>query len=320
MRAGMLAAGLATLALTSTVCAQSSYPNHPIQVVVGWSPGAAVDIMTRSVAEEMSKSLGQKLVVVNREGAAGTIGFAAVANAAHDGYTLGAGPVHSINVAGHMMNKRKPFDVDSFEYVCQTFVNDFTIAVRKDAPYASILDLVAAMRAQPGKLSYGHLGPGSIPHLAMVEFLQRVDAQAVGVPYRGDAQVLPALIGGSIDIGVSSLLSVLAQADNVRVLAVFGDKRSQALPELPSLSEQGIQMSPNRGMNGIIAPKGTPPDIINLLSKACEAAVRSESVTTLARQIQSGANFLDSPAFARAIREDYRVKGELIRRLNLVMD
>lgn len=316
MEARFLVSAVIAGLLTTAAGAQDTYPDHPVQMFLGWSPGAAVDLMARSVAEEMSKLLGQRFVVVNREGGAGTIAFAAVANAQPDGYTLATGPVHSINVAGHM-RKAKPFDVDSFEYVCQTFVNDFTISVREDSPYRSIKDLISAMHARPGKLSYGHLGPGSIPHLAFVEFLQKVEADVVGVPYRGDAQVIPSLMSGNIDIGVSSLLSVLPHAGKLRVLAVFGDERNQAFPDLPSLKEQGIEISPNRGMNGIMAPKGTSPEILKILRRACEAAVRSQSVQMVARQIQSGAAFLDSPAFTKAIYADYRRKGELIKRLNL---
>src|SRR5262245_53444247 len=126
----------AASALSTVAAAQSAYPDRPIQVMVGWAPGAAVDTMVRAVAEEVSRTLGQRLVVVNRAGASGTIAFAAVAAAAPDGYMLAGGPVHSINVAGHAM-KGKPLEVDSFEYICQTFLNDFTIAINEASPHKS---------------------------------------------------------------------------------------------------------------------------------------------------------------------------------------
>jgi tripartite-type tricarboxylate transporter receptor subunit TctC len=311
-----LIVAMATLAGLGPALAQTAYPDHPVQMVLGWSPGAAVDLMARAVAEEMSNRLGQRFVILNKEGGAGTIGFSTVTNAQPDGYTLAVGPSHSINVAGFMM-KKKLFDVDSLDYVCRTFMNDFTVTVSEDSPIKSIPDLVTALKADPGKLTYGHLGPASIPHLAMVELLQQIGAEAVGIPFRGDAQVIPAVMSGNIDIGVSSLLSVVPQAGKIRVLAVFGDKRHPTYPELPSLAERGITISPNRGMNGIFAPKGTPAPVLKALQEGCAAALRSEPVQAVARRVHSGADYQDSAAFEAAIRDDYRRKGELIRRLNL---
>lgn len=295
--------------------AQAAYPDRPVQVLVGWSPGAAVDLMARAVAEEMSRTLGP-MIVVNRTGAAGTIASAAVANAAPDGYTLAAGPTHSINIAGHAMRSR-PFGAASFEYVCQTLLNDFTIHVREGSAYASMPDLVAAMRAAPGKLTYGHLGPASIPNLAFAELLQQTGTTATGVAFRGDADVIPAVLSGSIDVGVSSLLSVLPQAGHLRVLAVFGERRSKALPNLPSLQEAGIRISPNRGLNGFMAPKGTPPGVLRKLRDACSSAMRSERVTAVAKPVQAGNDHLDGPEFGAAVEADYEVKGALIRRLGI---
>jgi len=313
---GARAIAAAAVCGLSTVAAAQTYPDRPIQVMVGWAPGAAVDTMVRAVSEEMSRTLGQRLIVVNRAGASGTIAFAAVAAAAPDGYTLAAGPVHSINVAGHAM-KGKPLEVDSFEYVCQTFLNDFTITVAESSPYKTIRDLIIAMKAAPGKLTYGQLGPASIPNLAMAEFLQQTSTTAVGVNFRGDAEVIPALLSGNIDIGVSSLGSVIPQWPKLRVLAIFGEKRNAMMPDLPSLAEQGIRMSPNRGINGFMAPKGTPAAVLAKLRSSCASAVRSESVQSLAKRMHGGAELLEGEAFAAAVRADYEVKGEIIRRLNI---
>ena len=305
----------ATACIPHPARAQSAYPDRAVQVLLGWSPGAAVDLMARAVAEEMGRALGQPFVIVNRTGAAGTIAFTAVARAAPDGYTLAAGPTISINVAGHAM-KSRPFDVEAFEYVCQTMLNDFTINVREASAYRSLPDLLAALRAAPGKLTYGHLGPASIPNLAFADFQQQTGTTATGVAFRGDADAIPALLSGSIDIGVSSLLSVLPQVGHIRVLAVFGDKRHRALPELPTLAEHGVKMSPNRGLNGYMAPKGTPTEVLNRLRSACASAMRSERVQAVGRQVGS-ADHLDAPEFTAAVRADYVAKGELIRRLDI---
>jgi len=298
------------------VGAQETYPNRPVQMLLGWSPGASVDSMARAVAEEMSKDTGQRFLVVNREGASGTIAFAAVLNAVPDGYTLAIGPTTSLNVAGYMV-KNRPFDINSFEPICQTFLNDFTISVREESPFRTLPDLVAQLKKNPGRLSYAHLGPGSIPHLAVVEFLQQIESDATGVPFRGDATMLPALLSGNVDFAAPSLLSVATQEGKVRVLVVFGHERNPARQDLPSLPEYGIAISANQGINGIFAPKGTPQHVIQVLRTACAKAVASASVQTIARRLHSTAAYLDAAEFSRAVREDYRIKGELIRRLNL---
>lgn len=293
-----------------------TYPDRPVQVLIGWTAGASVDVMGRAVAEEMGRTLGQPFVVVNRTGASGTIAFTAVARAAPDGYTLAAGPTTSINVAGHAM-KSAPFDIDAFEYVCQTMLNDFTIYVRHGSPFQTIPDLLAALRAAPGKLTYGHLGPASIPGLAIAEFLQSSGTTAVGVAFRGDADVIPAMLAGTLDFASSSILSVTPHAGQLRVLAVFGDKRSRALPDLPTLGERGVRMSPNRGINGFMAPKGTPAPVLQRLRTACAGAMRSDRVQEVARKVGGGEDYLDAAEFAAAVRADYVAKGEIIRRLNI---
>lgn len=308
-----------SVALLSAFCMAAhaqGYPNRPVQMILGWSAGASVDTMARAVAVAMTTSLHQGFIILNREGASGSIAFATMVNAKPDGYTLTIGPTQSINFAGHLL-KNKPFDVDSMEYVCQIFVNDFTISVPKQSPYLTLKDLIDAIRSRPGRLSYGHLGVASIPHLALTEFLQKVEGDALGIPYKGDARVLPALFSGEIDFAAPAVLSVAPHGDRVRVLAVFGDRRSPAYPELPTLAEQGIRMSPSRGMNGIFAPKNTPPEILATLRQACASTVDNELVKATARTMKSVVEYLDAPAFAKAVHDDYERQGALIRQLNI---
>lgn len=319
MRLVAAIAALTTLivaAQPSPPASAQTWPDRPVQVLIGWTAGASVDIMARAVAEEMGRTLGQPFVIVNRTGASGTIAFTAVARAAPDGYTLAAGPTTSINVAGHAM-KTPPFDIEAFEYVCQTMLNDFTIYVREASPHKTIPDLLAALRSAPGKLTYGHLGPASIPNLAIAEFLQSSGTSAVGVAFRGDADVIPAMLAGTLDFASSSILSVAPHGGQLRVLVVFGDKRSRARPDLPTLAEHGVKMSPNRGLNGFMAPKGTPAPVLQRLRTACAAAMRTERVQEVARKVGGGEDYLDSAEFTAAVRADYVVKGELIRRLNI---
>ena len=143
--------------------AQTGYPSRPIQVIVAFTAGSSVDVMARNLVMALAAQLGQPLVVVNRDGMSGTIGFGVLANARPDGYTLGAGPTTPISIAPHLLSDVK-YGVESFEYICQSFENVFTISVPLDSPFRSMTELVAAARANPGKLNYGYSGiVGSVP-------------------------------------------------------------------------------------------------------------------------------------------------------------
>ena len=176
----------AALLLALGTAQAQTYPARSVQMLLGFSAGASVDLMARAVADEMSTILGQRFLVVNREGASGVVAMQAVAAAAPDGYLLGVGPATPITNVPHVQ-PRLPYKTDSFEYVCQTFRNDFTVAVRADSPYRTLDELLAAARKEPGKLSYGHAGHASIPHLAAVGLLQKAGVTALDVPYKGDA-------------------------------------------------------------------------------------------------------------------------------------
>ena len=176
----------AALLLALGTAQAQTYPARSVQMLLGFSAGASVDLMARAVADEMSTILGQRFLVVNREGASGVVAMQAVAAAAPDGYLLGVGPATPITNVPHVQ-PRLPYKTDSFEYVCQTFRNDFTVAVRADSPYRTLDELLAAARKEPGKLSYGHAGHASIPHLAAVDLLQKAGVTALDVPYKGDA-------------------------------------------------------------------------------------------------------------------------------------
>jgi tripartite-type tricarboxylate transporter receptor subunit TctC len=284
------------LCLLATGAFGQSYPGKTVQMLLGFSAGGSVDIMARGVAEEMSTLLGQRFVVVNREGASGVVAMSAVAAAPPDGYLLGVGPATPLTNVPHVQ-KNLSYKPDSFEYVCQSFRNDFSVAVRSESPYRTLEELIDAAKKNPGKLSYGHAGTASIPHLAAVDLLHKAGAQALDVPFKGDAAMVPALLGGTVDFGIPSVLSVASQRERVRILHVFGP--------------------PNQGLNGVYAPKGTPKEILKTLENACEKAVKSEKLAELARRYHSSPDYLGSAEFARVVAEDFQRKGALIRTLPL---
>lgn len=311
-----LALAAVLFAAMASARAQPAYPARPVQVIVAFPAGGSVDVMARNLVASMSVLLGQQFVVVTRDGASGTIGFAQLAAARPDGYTLGAGPTTPIASALHLVKDLK-YGVDSFEYVCQSFENVFTLAVRPESPWRSVEDIVAAARAAPGRLSYGHSGNGTVPHLAVANLVYRLDLKIIAVAYRGETAALPDVIGGRVDFGAPSVAVAVGQ--KLRILAVFADHRHPAYPEAPTFSELGMPSMPP-GLNGLYAPKGTPPEILAALERACERAVQTESFRTAAQRLHQPVVFLGRAAFTERAKTDYRYKGELVRALGLKGD
>lgn len=307
----LLAALLACLAVAPA--SAQNWPARPVQAIVGFSAGGTVDVMARALAAAMSSQLGQSISVTNREGAAGTIGFAQVAQAPPDGYLLAAGPTTPISIAPHLM-KNLQFNVESFEYVCQSFENVFTVAVGLNSPYRSAADLIAAARANPGKLTYGHSGVGTVPHLSVANLAYRSGVDMTAVAYKGENPMLPDVISGRLDFGASSVGITIGQ--KLRVLAVFADSRHPSFPDAPTFAELGMPSMPP-GLNGLFAPKGTPRAVMATLERACEQAVSSDAFRAVASRLNQRVAYLPGAAFAERAASDYRYKGELIRALNI---
>ncbi len=313
-RLALVAACVAAAA--QSALAQPAYPTRTVTVIVGFSAGGSVDVMARNLLAVISAQLGQQFVVVNKEGASGSIAFAGLAAARPDGYTIGAGPTTPMSIAPHI-HKDVKYGPDSFEYICQSFENVFTVAVPAESPFRSIGEIVAAARAQPGKLTYSHSGVGTVPHLSLANFVYRTGIDVVAVPYRGEIPAVQDLLGARVEFGSPSV--VLAVGRNVRVLAVFADKRHPAFPDAPTFSELDMPSMPP-GFNGLYAPKGTPREIVTVLERACEDATKSEAFQTAARRLYQPVVYLSGAAFAERARKDYQYKGDLIRALGIKAD
>lgn len=292
-----------------------AWPTKPIELIIPWSPGGGVDFIARAMAQSMSEQLGQKMFVTNREGAAGTIGFRAVADAAPDGYVLGGGPATPITNAPYLVSGVH-YTPESFDYICQYFENVFAIVVAKDSKFTTAKELIDAAKTSPVKLNYGSPGVGSIGHLSAETLGDGLKLNLQHVPFRGDAAGLPVLLKGDLDFMVPALSSVRGRND-VRVLAVFSDSRQPILPDVPSVRELGVTNPLVQGLNGIFAPKGLPPAAKTALEKTCADAVKSSVVAKAMDTTGQVVAYLSGDQFrARAIA-DYKAKGELIRRLGL---
>jgi tripartite-type tricarboxylate transporter receptor subunit TctC len=263
MAACVLAAGLAAPA------SAQDYPTQTIKIVSSFGAGGGSDIVARIIAPRLQEKLGQSVVVENRPGAGGLLGNEAVANSPKDGYTLG------VQTAGQIitpiMTKNVRFDaVESFDWIGQIAVAGLLIVVRPDYPYKDIKSLVAAAKAEPGKIVFASPGFGATQHLAAELFKQVAGVDMLHVPYRTSPEALSSLLGKNTDVLFDTMTALLGQAQSgqVRALAITGKDRDPAAPDVPAAAESGVV--PNYDVTtwyGLYGPKGLPPAVIAKLNK-----------------------------------------------------
>ena len=265
-------------ACACTVHAQN-YPAKPIRMVVPWPPGGTTDILGRVLGQKLSESFGQPVVIDNRGGAAGNIGSEAAAKSPPDGYTL------LLTTSGHAITpalyRTVPYDaVKDFTPVSQVLATTFVLVASPRLPVTSIADVIALAKSKPGGLNYGSSGVGAPMHLAMEVFKHSAGLDVQHIPYRGDAPVNAALIGGEIELAVVPQSTGLPfiKSGSIRPLGVTGTKRSPVLPEVPTIAEAGIAGLETRSWNGLFAPANTPRDIVMTIQKAVAASMASAEV------------------------------------------
>jgi tripartite-type tricarboxylate transporter receptor subunit TctC len=266
-----LAAGTAALPLVLPLAWAESYPSRPMRIVVGYPPGIAPDVTARLVAQSLSERVGQQAIVENRLGAGSNIAADTVARAAPDGYTLLLLTV--TNAINATLYKDLNFDiVRDIEPVVLTFRAPNVLVVHPSLPVKTLLELIAYAKANPGKINYPSDGPGSMPQVTCELFKAMAGVDLVHVPYRGS--YLPDLLSGQMQIGFSSIVTTIPyiRAGQLRVLAVTGATRSDALPDVPTVGEFLPGYEANT-WHGIGTPKNTPAQIINKLNSEINAVV-----------------------------------------------
>ena len=310
----MWRAALCALATFTMAAIAQSYPSKPVQLIVPFAAGGNNDVSGRIIAQKMSESLGQQVVVDNKTGAGGAIGATAVARAKNDGYTLGfmsSGPMAS-NVS---LYKTLPYDpVKDLVAVARTTTSPSVLAVHPSVPANNLKEFVAYLKANPKKVNYGTSGIGSSPHLAAVLFESMAGVEMTGVPYRGGNQVNTDLLSGQIQLSFSPILEVVPhiQSGKLKAIAVTSSRRSALLPDVPAIAE----MFPGYEVltwNGIVAPAGTPPEVIARLNAEAVKAVNSPEIK--ARLLQLGLEPApSSPAeFAAYIKSEIAGFAKLVK-------
>lgn len=265
--AARLFAALFLLFSAQVASAQSAYPNRPVKILVGFTPGTAPDLAARILAERFAEVWGSPVVVENLQGAGSNIATERVAKSPADGYTLLMGG-NSALVINPSLYETLPFDpVKDFAPISQVFIAANVLAVPSDVPVKNVADLVALAKAQPGKLSYGHAGVGTSQHLGAELFKYMAKLDIASVPYRGTTAFIPDLVSGRITMSFANIVNVLplAREGKLRPLAITSAKRSALAPDLPTMAESGFPGFEAVPWFGLMAPAGTPQDIIGKL-------------------------------------------------------
>ena len=278
LRCGWLVAGLLLSALAGAH-AQGDYPNRQITVVVPLSPGGTADILARIAAEQL-RSLGQTVVVENRAGGAGgMVGTESVYKSAPDGYTLLVAPQLTYSIM-NVFNPAVTFDVSKFEPVSILADYPAILLARADLPVNSVPELIAYLKANPGKLNYGSQGNGQIGHLAMEQLKHMTGTDLVHVPFRGSAPAITALTGGQIDLLFDLLpaTKALIEAGKIKLIAVAGNERLKPFPNAPTVAETLAGFEADTWM-GVSAPPGTPKEISRKVSDTIGRAFRTPAVS-----------------------------------------
>lgn len=275
----MLLGGLAAAALPGLSRAQARFPDKPIQLLVPFGPGGIADITARAVAEVMSQRLGQPIVVDNRPSAGSIVASQAVATARPDGHTLLL--MSNGNAVSAGLFKKLPYDpLKAFAPISTLGYFDVGLFVPANSRFASLKDLLAFARTNPGKLNVGTIAVGSTQQLAAKLFETVAGLELLVVPYKGSPAVLTALRAGEIDLAFEILGPMIpqVQAGTVKVLAVSSDRRNPALPEVPTVIQAGVPGYNVASWNALAAPAGTPPDVVEILNRAAREAVASPAV------------------------------------------
>jgi tripartite-type tricarboxylate transporter receptor subunit TctC len=314
-------AACAALPALSFAQPSSTFPTKPIRFIVPWGAGSGPDTSSRLFCGELSKHLGQQVVVENKPGAGSTIGTAIIAKAPPDGYTIGhvgIGTAISNSVIANL-----PYElVRDCEMLVMMIFNPNLLAVRLGLPVNSVQELIALAKAKPGGLMYGSPGNGSSLHLGMELFKFMTGTQMVHVPYKDAQQAVTGLIGGQIDLLFDNMSSIAqhVRGGRIRGLAVTTPKRSPAFPELPTIAEAGVPGFEMMPWAGVAGPRGIPKDVVAILNGAMNKVLATDTVRERFQSMGSEAVGGTPEQFAAFVAKETTKWAEVVKRVGVRVD
>ena len=314
---------VSTAALTAglpwTVHAQSAqgFPSRPITLICPWPAGGPTDIVMRAMAEVAGRHLGQPVIVDNKAGANGTLGPATVAAMAKpDGYTLTQTTIGLVRLP--LMQKTAFDPVRDFTYIAMLAGYIFGVSVKGDSPFKSWADVLAYAKANPGKLTYGHPGSGGSLHIGMEQMAADSGVKLTQVPYKGEAEILAAMLGGHVDLMASGTgRQDMIDAGTIRILSVWTEKRIQRLPDVPSIRELGYPYSFDSPW-GIGGPKGMDPAVVKILQDAFKAALDDPSVRSAMARFEILPIYKSAEDYTRFVPEAVEQERGFLDRIGLL--
>jgi len=312
-----LAAGAAALPAVSRIAWAQAYPSRPVRIVVGFAPGGGADINARLIGQWLSERLGQQFVIENRPGASGNIATEAVVRAPPDGYTLLVTP-SSAAINATLYNKLSFNFIRDIAPVAGVFRGPYVMVVNPSVPTTTVPELIAYAKANPRKLNMASPGTGTGPHIAGELFKMMAGVDMVHVPYRGAGPSLTNLIGGQVQVTFESTPAAIGyiRAGTLRALAVTTTRRSEALPDIPTVAEfvPGYEAST---WYGVCTPKATPYEIVEKLNKEINAGLADPKLKARLADLGGDALALSPPDFGKLIADETEKWGNVIRALNI---
>ena len=315
LRRALICLGFAAAAMLAAASAQAqSYPNRPIKLIVPWPAGGGVDTSARLIAEPLSQRLGQPIVIENKPGAAGNIGTALAAQEKPDGYTLLQASL-SPNAVNPHLYKSLGFDpVKDFEFVARVYTVPSFLVVPASSPAKTAQDLVALAKKDAGKLNFGSGGVGSSQHLFGVMFNKAANLDVVHVPYKGTSPAEAALVAGQVDFMLNPPTALaFVSAGKLKALGVASPTRTAAMPDLPTLDEQGIKGVYTSTFYGIMAPAKTPKEIVDRLNKEIVAILATDEMKARLAKLAADPGTESPEEFKKYVLGEIDRYGEIVK-------
>ena len=310
------------IACALATAARAQYPDHPIRLVVPQAAGSATDTVARVFAAALGKAVGQQVVIDDRPGGALTVGLDIVAKSPPDGYTLCMAPIGALTMAPHLV-AHLPYDIArDFQPIMVAEYSQLLLAVSPKTPFHSVKDLIAYAKANPGKLLNASSSNGSPGHVAGELFKFMTGTDIVHVPYKGGAPAINDLMAGRVQLMFEALNSIapFAKSGQVRALAVSGDHRSPAFPDLPTIAEAGVPGYSAPGWVGVIAPAGLPRPILDALNGAANRAIASPAFAKWNAATGNEPGGGTPEQFGKLIASDSKKWGDVIKRAGIRLE
>ena len=310
---------IAFLLFAAATAAAQGFPTRPVEVLVGYGPGGGSDLSIRLIEGAVSKHLGQKIIITNRPGAAGTVMFNQFVKAAPDGYTLAIGSTATLTVQPHVASSTVLFKPEDYVPVIQISNVPNLLVVAPDSPFKTFADFLEfAKKNPPGRLKIAITSPGTTLHLPFVQLEKLYGVKFTFIPHKSSEPVVTAVMGGHVDAGGADLAAAgpKLQAGAVRALGLFASRRLASLPNVPTLKEQGTDIDAGF-YNMLLAPRGTPEPVIATVREAFRKALSDPEVLERTAKADMPIEYLDGRQSRERLDANYKIYGQLLRELGL---